>query len=107
MAHHDITINLTNGHAVPVLPPGGTLRVCDTVKYSSPDGKVRVVFETNGSPFRDQLPDIVHDEVRTVQKAGVFSCKCFITPSAPADAPEVGWFAGEGAESGGDHDVKP
>ena len=100
MAHHNITINLKDGHALPALPPEGVLNIGDTVAYSSPDGKVRVVFDgPNGSPFGSSLPDVVHDsQIRQLQKNGHFSCKCFI---------EVGWKQGENPESGGDHDVKP
>jgi hypothetical protein len=103
MTHHDITINLQNGHAVPAIPAAGVIQVGDTVSYSSPDGKVRVVFEDGaGSPFGDRRPDVVHgSETRTFRKVGTFFCKCFITPH------EVGWFDGETPQSGGDHDVKP
>ena len=99
MAHHEITINLQNGHAVPAISASGELRVRDTVSYSSPDGTVRVLFDgENGSPFGDSRPDTIHDrEMRTLTRAGIFRCKCFI---------EVGWTP-EHPESGGDHDVKP
>ena len=98
MAHHDIKINLQNGHAVPALSAAGDLFVGDTVSYSSPDGKARVVFDENGSPFGDSRPDAIQDrETRTVTKVGTFKCKCFI---------EIGWSP-EHPESGGDHDVKP
>jgi hypothetical protein len=101
MKHHPITINLKNGHAVPALPPADDMRVHDTVSYSSPDGKARVVFDS-GSPFGNFTSDTIYDsEVRTLRNSGTFPCKCFITPH------EVGWFAGEQPESGGDHDVKP
>ena len=98
MAHHDITINLQNGHAVPALSAAGDLRVGDTVRYSSPDGTARVVFDENGSPFGDSRKDVIHDrEIRILTKAGTFRCKCFI---------EIGWTP-EHPQSGGDHDVKP
>jgi hypothetical protein len=101
MKHHPVTINLKDGHAVPALPSAGVMQVYDTVSYSSPDGKVRVVFDA-GSPFGNSPLDVVYDsEVRTLQKVGTFRCKCFITPN------EVGWRPNEDPESGGDHDVKP
>ena len=100
MSHHRIAINLENGHAVPALSSADTMHIGDTIEYFSPDGQVRVVFDGEaGSPFGNALPDVVFgSQIRTLQKAGTFSCKCFI---------EVGWFPGETPQSGGDHEVKP
>jgi hypothetical protein len=116
MAHHNIQINLKNGHAVPALSSAGELWIGDTVEYSSPDGRVRVVFDgPDGSPFGDSRPDVVHDsETRQLIKSGKkYPCKCFIeTGWSPGGREsvgphvEIGWSPSE-PESGGDHDVKP
>src|SRR5436305_11504398 len=98
MSHHKIAIELQNGHAIPALSSADDMHVGDTVEYFSPAGKVRVVFDTNGSPFGNTVPDVVFDsQRRQLQIVGKFFCKCFI---------EVGWTP-ETPESGSDHDVKP
>ncbi|PYQ26613.1 MAG: hypothetical protein DMF56_23670 [Acidobacteria bacterium] len=102
--HHDIRINLIHGAAVPDMAGADELRVDDTVKYFSPDGKVRVVFEGIG-PFGTAVSETVLDgERRTLKTAGKFFCRCFITPTGSTT--EIGWSPAT-PESGGDHDVKP
>ena len=47
--HHEIEIHLVNGNVR--VDKSKILRVGDTVRYSSPDGKARVFFPS-GSPYR-------------------------------------------------------
>lgn len=106
---YDIKINVVDGHALPNNIPT-TMIVGKTVRYSSPDGTVRVTFDRNGSPFLDasgqpktQVANLEILELQVASDPGAdFQCKCFITPPS---GPTIGWFPGEDPESGGDHHV--
>jgi hypothetical protein len=101
---HEVTIGLIdNKHATPSIPE--FMRVNDTVRYSSPDGDIRVKFE-HGSPFidanGDTLTEIHGSETLTLLKEGKFFCECFITPPGKV---EVGWDPINSPQSGGEHNV--
>ncbi len=99
--HFDIRIFLRDGHALPMLPAKGLMKVHDTVRYFSEDGPAEVQF-TDGSPFT--LSTIPGDQTFELIRPGSFFCKCFITPPG---AKRVGWSKTEVPQSGGDHDVRP
>lgn len=101
MADHEIKISLVNGtHAVPDLK-NRIMRVGETVRYFSDHGAVTLVFES--SPFKGPADIVQGNQTLTLERVGVFFCKCFITT---ADG-TFGWHLNEVPESGGDHDVRP
>jgi hypothetical protein len=104
VADHEITIRLTDGgHAKPDIP--AAMKVGETVRYTSSDGDLRIVFP-NGSPFGDTGTDIAEirgERTLTLQREGVFLCRCFITPSGSIQ--EVGWDPVASPQSGGEHNV--
>jgi hypothetical protein len=91
---HDITINLVNGvDAVAQVPAG--MKVGDTVRYISPDGKVTIKF-TADSPFLDEsgtpVLTISDSQPHMLQKEGGFDCRCSLTlPNGKS----VGWPASD------------
>jgi hypothetical protein len=102
MADNEITIELQSGNAV---PPKSILdmQVGQTVRYTSPAGKVRIVFP-NLSPFRNDnqtMTEVRDSEIAELVSPGTFTCRCFITLP---DGKEVGWDALH-TNSGGDHKV--
>ena len=98
MHNHEIKIHLVSG--VGVRPgPMRTLSVGDTVRYTSPDGKVRVEF-AGPSPYA--VNDVADSAEHTLQNAGTFVFKCFITPAGSTE--EVGWSPSDPG-AGGEHDV--
>jgi hypothetical protein len=97
---HDIVIVLRGNEAIPKDPllgfdPG------ETVRYSSPDGKVTIEFKDNGSPFD---VDVVEGGqiVKVRDTKGSFRCRCFVTPAGSTE--RIGWRPGSDL-SGADHDV--
>ena len=95
--HHEIKIHLTKGKVRSDKSP--VLRVGDTVRYSSPDGKARVFFPS-GSPYAVSKISDAHKH--TLKKPGKFEYQCFITPSG--EKAELGWSPKTPA-AGGEHDV--
>jgi hypothetical protein len=101
MADHEIKVIINAaGQPVPLIPPGGIMRVNDTVRYTCDEGEVRIVFEL---PFSDVSDVILEGETRKLTRAGNFFCKCFLTRP---DNTEVGWTPDK-PEAGGEHDVRP
>ena len=98
MAHHEIPVILEEGVPVPQIP--ALIRVGDTVRYTSVDGEVRIVFEL---PFSTVKDVILEGETRVMTREGTFFCKCFLTlPSGTS----FGWSP-ETPKAGGEHDVRP
>jgi len=97
--HHKINIRL-NGDSVRA-EKSEEIRVGDTVTYSSPDGKVRVVFP-GASPYKVSEVHNMHDHL--VHHSGSFGFQCFITPHGQTQ--EIGWNP-EHPEAGGQHDIIP
>jgi hypothetical protein len=91
-------------HAVPAIPV--VMTVGDTVDYSSPDGSVRIEFDTS-SPYldaagKDKMNVTAADSPIQLDKPGEFFCHCFITPPGKT---EVGWGLNS-PSSGGNHVVR-
>ena len=88
-ADHEITINLQGGNALPP-DPMPAMKVGETVRYTSPSGKVRVVF-SDPSPYRTDsqtMHEVLDSEIVTLTTECEFTCQCFITPP---NGKEVGW----------------
>lgn len=112
MAHHDIPVILIenppgsgNRLPIPQIPPPGIIHVGDTVRYTSVDGALSVVFEL---PFSDVTDVVPGGEIRLMTRAGNFFCKCFVTvqgQGGKADE-ELGWSPAT-PKAGGEHDVRP
>jgi hypothetical protein len=108
-ATYEIEIKRVGNHAVPPkhMP---TMKVGETVRYSSRDGDVAIAFPDR-SPFRsdartntiapgDLILTLVTDDSQTSTKG--FACRCFINlPSGET----IGWNA-QSPESGGEHHVR-
>lgn len=98
MAHHEIQVILVDGTPIPQIPP--TIRVDDTVSYTSVDGEVTITFEL---PFSNTRDVIREGETRRMTRAGNFFCKCSLTlPSGTV----IEWSP-ERPKAGGEHDVRP
>jgi hypothetical protein len=98
--HHDIKIHLLDGVRVQA-DPSPVMHVGDTVSFSSPDGKVRVVFPA-GSPY--SVSEIHNAHVHSVQNTGTFEYLCFITPTGKTQ--EIGWNL-KNPLAGGENKVLP
>jgi hypothetical protein len=99
---HDIIIALEHGNAVPpkLMPD---LHFGQTIRYTSPSGKARIVFPER-SPFRTddkKMTEVQDSEIVTLVTPGDFECRCFITPE---NGEPVGWDP-QHLESGGVHKV--
>jgi hypothetical protein len=103
-ADYEILIDLVDGtHAIPNIPVPGVMQVGQTVSYSSGDRPFRIEFP-NGSPFSANglpLTQITDSAAKTLQVAGNFQSRCFITVGST----EFGWAPGKSPESGGVHNV--
>jgi hypothetical protein len=127
-ADHEIEVKIVGKGAEPT-PPIGTIemKVGETVRYFSPDGKVKIVFPFR-SPFQnddktgtevegleiitDKTGTKVHSsEILTLLQAERptdppnlpdFLCRCFITNDAGV---VFGWSSAT-PNSGGDHHVR-
>jgi len=98
--HYEIKIHLVNGNVR--ADKSKILRVGDTVRYSSPDGKVRVFFPS-GSPYRvSRISDTHRHTVKNPGKK--FAYQCFVTPSGKKT--ELGWSE-KSPKAGGEHEVIP
>jgi len=97
--HHEIKINLNGGSVRP--GPYKPLKVGDTVRYTSPEGKARVEFPA-GSPY--DVREVKDSESHTIRNGGKYTFNCFVTPAGSTE--EVGWGADD-PDAGGEHDVKP
>jgi hypothetical protein len=94
---HEVDIRRV-GNAAVATPSVIGMDIGETIRYSSPDGSVRIEFP-QGSPY-DQT--IVRDgEVHVVQNQGHFSSRCFLILP---DNSEIGWSL-DSQQSGADHDV--
>ena len=104
-ANHEITIALQGDNAMPPNPLP-EMHVGETVRYSSPAGKVRILFPDR-SPFRTDnetmtnIPDSVILPLLSDTGDGTLPCRCFIRLP---DGKEVGWDE-DHPLSGGDHKV--
>jgi hypothetical protein len=99
---HEITINLRGGNAL-APDPMPAMKVGETVRYTSPSGKVRMVFP-DPSPYRTDsktMNEVLDSEIVTLTSDGEFTCRCFITPP---NGKEVGWDP-QHPDSGGVHKV--
>jgi hypothetical protein len=94
---HEITINLRGGNAL-APDPMPAMKVGETVRYTSPSGKVRIVFPSS-SPF--PISEVNDSQIVTLATDGEFKCRCFITPP---NGKEVGWDP-DHTDSGGNHKV--
>ena len=104
-ADHEVQVQLTNNHAVPIFPPN--MKVPETVHYFSTDGVVTLQFVENGSPFVDAAGNpkteiTSSDPPMALSNPGTFTCRCFITLP---DGTTVGWDPST-PESGGNQIVK-
>ena len=97
--HHNIRIRRVGNDAVPPQPMP-TMRVGDTVEYSSDDGTVRIEF-TNGSPFQEAA--VGSGQIVTARSPGRFRCRCFINLEDGTGT--IGWVS-DPSLSGADHDVQ-
>ena len=96
----EITLHLMDGKSVRPAP-SGPLFVGQKVRYTSPDGHVRIVFP-DASPY---TASEVHDaHVHELRQPGHFTFHCFITPHGQTQ--EIGWSP-QDPDAGGDHDVQP
>jgi hypothetical protein len=98
--HHNIEIHLVGGASVQA-DASPVLRVGDTVSFSSPDGKVRVLFPS-GSPYG--VSEIHNAHVHAVKTPGTFQYLCFITPTGKTE--EIGWSL-TNPNAGGENKVLP
>jgi hypothetical protein len=114
-ADHEIEVRVVGDDAVPSIDISKIeMHVGETVRYSSPDGEVKILFPFR-SPFRSddltgtEIPGSVILTLRQPERSTVppglpdFLCRCFITNSAGVT---VGWRK-DPSKSGGDHHVKP
>jgi hypothetical protein len=99
VADHEIELKLTDAMTVVADSPGELL-VGQTVRYSSPDGTVRVLFPLL-SPYT--VNEVKNAEIHQLRSPGQFGFRCFLTPHGSTT--EIGWSP-ENPKSGGDHDVK-
>jgi hypothetical protein len=76
-------------------------RVGQTVQYSSPDGKVRIVFPRR-SPY--PVKQVKDSKLHTLMRDGKFRFHCFVTPHG--STVEIGWDKIKNPKAGGEHDVK-
>jgi hypothetical protein len=102
---HEITIKLQSGHAL-APDPMPAMKVGETVRYTSPSGKVRMVFP-DPSPYRtasQTMNEVLDSEIVTLTTEGEFTCRCFIKLS---DGTEVGWDPQHPESGGGGKVSKP
>lgn len=112
-ADHEIEVKIVGKGAVPSQPIDKIeMKVGQTVRYSSPDGTVKIVFPFR-SPFRNddktgtevqglEILTLLQAEKPTVPpNPPDFLCRCFITNSKGT----FGWDS-DSLHSGGDHHVK-
>ena len=99
MAHHEISIMLLKEGVRPGAPE--VLEVGDTVRYTSPHGKARVLFQ---GPTPYEVSEVRDGEVKTLMRGGRFPFACFVKPTGSET--EVGWSPAN-PEAGGEHDVIP
>ncbi len=88
-ADHEITITLQGGNAQ-APDPMPEMMVGETVRYTSPSGKVRIVFP-DSSPYRTEsqaMNEVLDSEIVTVTTKCEFTFQCFITLP---NGKEVGW----------------
>jgi hypothetical protein len=98
--HHAIKIHVVGGVNVKA-DKSPVLRVGDTVTYSSPHGKARVVFPS-GSPYA--VSQVDDSETHKLLTPGRFQFQCFVKPKGQAK--ELGWSPKD-PDAGGEHDVIP
>jgi len=84
-ADHNITIRLVDDTQVRP-DPLPTMLVGETVRFSSPDGRVRVEFPAP-SPFDET--EATDSDVLTLRREGPLTCRCFLTPYGRTT--ELGW----------------
>ena len=99
--HHEIEIHLANGNVR--VDKSKILRVGDTVRYSSPDGKARVFFPA-GSPYRVSRISDTHKHTVQKPRKEKYEYQCFVTPRGQKT--ERGWDP-EHPKAGGEHEVIP
>jgi len=99
VAHHEVEIRVEKEG----VRPGAleVLRVGDTVRYSSPNGKARVLFQ---GPTPYEVSEVRDGEVKTLMTSGRFPFACFVKPTGSDQ--EVGWSPSN-PNAGGEHDVIP
>ena len=107
-ADHEIKINLVDDRHAKPTPQSNAMNKGETVRYHSPNGKIRVEFEPrpsnptkSPSPFGNDVKEINDSELHTVTTEGTFDCHCFIILK---DGTERGWKKGS-KESGGEHQI--
>lgn len=115
---HEITIALVKDqhgeHAIPRIPDSGAMQVGDTVHYVSNDGVLRVKFPEGptfpegksckgGSPFKGGMLTVSGSQSLTLERGGLFECRCFLTLH---DGRKIGWTKNN-LQSGGVHDIQP
>jgi hypothetical protein len=110
-ADHEIEVKIVGDGAVPSQPIDKIeMKVGETVRYSSPDGDVKIVFPFR-SPFRNDdltgtdVPGSVILPLKQAERPNVpsdFLCRCFITTPRGVT---VGWKK-DPSDSGGDHHVR-
>ena len=92
----DIVVH-RDGNAVISPSPIG-MNIGEKIRYSSPDGAVRIEFVENGSPFDETV--VEDKQIVTATHAGHFRCRCSIILK---DGTHIGWDTDK--RSGADHDV--
>ena len=102
---HEIIIALVKDqhgeHAIPRIPIPGAMQVGDTVHYVSTDGKLQVEFPS-GSPFKDGMSIVTGPQSLTLERGGLFECRCSLTFQDRV----IKWSP-ENLQSGGVHDIQP
>ena len=98
MSDHEITLLVVN-RKVKAKPPV-TLLVGQTVRYTAPNGKLRIEFP-DGSPYDIE---VVEDSLpHTIIKAGRYTGHCFV--KLDGETEELGWSPGDN-DAGVNHDVE-
>jgi hypothetical protein len=100
-ADHKIVIKLKGGkHAVPTSMPRKML-VGETVRYTSEDGKVAVVYPGKW-PFKGSKETVTSSKKRTLVREGKFPFHCFLTLRS---GKTIGWDKKGSPQSGADNRV--
>jgi hypothetical protein len=89
----EIKLNYNSKNEVSVDPD--TVNVNDTICFTTPKGKVRVVFVT---PFNDNTVEMLDSEERTLTVGGAYPFLCFFTEPGEGESE---------ARTGGVLDVQP
>src|SRR5688572_10051030 len=99
-ADYEVNIRLVGKTVKPVPDLLDPMRVGKTVRYSSPDGVLRMEFDAGGSPYQETV--LTNGQIATLIHAGKFKGRCSLTPHGQTTP--IGWP--KDPDSGGDHNVE-